>query len=72
MKSKEQQQEFMVKKKIFCNKFSGGSGFRNMEFTAPKGCVILPKWMMSNLFIKEGETVDVRSVKLSKVKKLIL
>eukprot|EP01080_Neovahlkampfia_damariscottae_P001982 gene1982-1490_t len=46
----------------------GGSGYRNMEFTAPKGCVILPKWMMRSLFIKEGESVDVRSVKLSKGK----
>jgi ubiquitin fusion degradation protein 1 len=37
-----------------------------MEFTAPKGCVIVPKWMLSTLYAKEGDLVTVRSVKLSK------
>jgi hypothetical protein len=43
-----------------------GSGFREMEYSAPKGCIVLPSWMVKSLYIKEGDLVDVRSVSLPK------
>lgn len=37
-----------------------------MEFTAPPGVVLLPRWMMQTLFLVEGDRVTVSSVKLAR------
>jgi hypothetical protein len=36
------------------------------EFTAPEGNVVLPQWMMKELFIKDGSQVTIRCVDLEK------
>lgn len=42
----------------------GGCGYNRMNFNAPSGSVVLPKWMVKSLGIKPGEVVNVRLVKL--------
>lgn len=46
----------------------GGSGYNYLEFHAPEGCIILPKWMYTSLYLRPDETVVVRMVKLQEGK----
>lgn len=63
---KNAKKPLLFEMKLNHKRLYGGSGYREMEYTAPKGCIILPQWMMASLFVKEGQLIDVRSVSLPK------